>query len=118
MRTATGAKWNLSCDHAMLNAHSLVADYFPPERRGRVLGFTSAGGSMGVLCLGSPMIRFSSNVLNTGGAGTVDFSPNLNNLPQGTVFAPGDTWNLQFWYRDVVLNPTSNTTDGISITFQ
>jgi hypothetical protein len=76
------------------------------------------GGSMGVLCLGSPMIRFSSNVLNTGGAGTVDFSPNLNNLPQGTVFAPGDTWNLQFWYRDVVLNPTSNTTDGISITFQ
>ena len=30
-------------------SHSLVADYFPPERRGRVLGFTSAGGSMGVL---------------------------------------------------------------------
>ncbi len=76
------------------------------------------GGSMGVLCLGSPMIRFSSNVLNTGNAGTVDFSPNLNNLPQGTVFSPGDTWNFQLWYRDVVLNPTSNTTDGISITFQ
>jgi predicted MFS family arabinose efflux permease len=30
-------------------SHSLVADYFPPERRGRVLGITSAGGSMGVL---------------------------------------------------------------------
>lgn len=30
-------------------SHSLVADYFPPERRARVLGLTSAGGSMGVL---------------------------------------------------------------------
>ena len=30
-------------------SHSLVADYFLTERRGRALGFVSAGGSMGVL---------------------------------------------------------------------
>lgn len=76
------------------------------------------GGSMGVLCLGAPQIRFSSNVVNMGPLGTVDFSPNLTNLPQGTVFLPGATWNFQLWYRDHVLIPTSNTTDGISITFQ
>jgi hypothetical protein len=64
------------------------------------------------------MIRFSGNVLNMGNNGTAAFSPDLTNLPQNTVFLPGDTWNFQLWYRDHVLNPTSNTTDGISITFQ
>ncbi len=83
--------------------------------QGNTNGF---GGSMGVLCLGSPMIRFSGNVLNMGNNGTAAFSPDLTNLPQNTVFLPGDTWNFQLWYRDNVLNPTSNTTDGISITFQ
>jgi predicted MFS family arabinose efflux permease len=30
-------------------SHSLVSDYFPPERRARALGIVSAGGSAGVL---------------------------------------------------------------------
>jgi hypothetical protein len=36
----------------------------------------------------------------------------------GYAVQPGETWNWQLWYRDVVLNPTSNFTDAISITFQ
>jgi hypothetical protein len=30
---------------------------------------------------------------------------------------PGETWNFQCWYRDANPGPTSNFTDGISITF-
>ena len=30
-------------------SHSLVADYFPPERRAQALGIVSAGGSVGIL---------------------------------------------------------------------
>lgn len=76
------------------------------------------GGSSGVLCLGAPFIRFSGNVLNSGANGEIAFSPNVNNLPQGASFAPGATWNFQYWYRDVVLFPTSNTSDALEITFQ
>ena len=76
------------------------------------------GGSSGVLCLGAPFIRFSGNVLNSGANGEIAFSPDVNNLPQGASFAPGATWNFQYWYRDVVLFPTSNTSDALEITFQ
>lgn len=58
-------------------SHSLVADYFPPERRGRVLGLTSAGGSMGVLAglfLGGhlgELIGWRATFFVLGGAGLV-----------------------------------------------
>jgi len=76
------------------------------------------GGSSGILCLGAPFIRFSGNVLNSGANGEIAFSPDVNNLPQGASFGPGSTWNFQYWYRDVVLFPTSNTSDALEITFQ
>jgi hypothetical protein len=73
------------------------------------------GGSSGVLCLGSPLVRFAGNVLNSGATGEVMFSPDLTNLPGGIVINPGETWNWQMWYRD---GATSNTTGGMEITFQ
>lgn len=71
-------------------------------------------GSAGNLCLGLPLIRFSSFILNSGSAGTMQFSPDLTNLPQGASIDAGETWYWQLWYRDA---PTSNTTDGIEIQF-
>ena len=73
------------------------------------------GGSQGHLCLGSPLVRFAGNVLNSGPSGEVSFSPDLTNLPGGVTIAPGDTWNWQMWYRD---GSTSNTTDGLEIKFE
>ena len=76
------------------------------------------GGSMGNLCLGSPQVRFSGDVLTSGGTGTMSFAVDNTSLPQGAVFQAGDTWYFQLWYRDQHFIPaTSNTTAGVQVTF-
>ena len=76
-----------------------------------------AGGSQGNLCVGSPQIRFSAFVLNSGSSGTVSLTPDLYNLPQGATFQPGEEWNFQLWYRDNNPSATSNFTDGLTVIF-
>ena len=75
------------------------------------------GGSQGNLCLGGSLVRFSKDVLNSGSTGEVSFSPDLTDLPQGSVIAPGSQWNFQYWYRDVNPSQTSNTSNGLAIDF-
>jgi hypothetical protein len=75
------------------------------------------GGSQGNLCLGAPRIRFGKDILNSGPAGAVQFSPDFANLPQGTVFEAGSTWNFQFWFRDRNPMATSNTSNGVEVVF-
>jgi hypothetical protein len=74
-------------------------------------------GSQGNLCLGGSILRFSANVLNSGSAGSVSFSPDLTSMPQGTVIAPGSQWNFQFWFRDSNPSTTSNTSNGLAVNF-
>ena len=76
------------------------------------------GGSLGTLCVGSPQIRFTQLVQNSGAGGEVSFPIDLGNLPNNASFAAGETWNFQYWTRDFVLSPTSNTSLGYSITWQ
>ena len=76
------------------------------------------GNSQGILCIGSPLIRFNQNIQNSGAAGNVLFVLNLNALPQGTSFVPGQTWNFQYWTRDINPVLTSNTSSAASVTFQ
>ncbi len=75
------------------------------------------GGSQGNLLLGLPIIRFSSDILTSDSNGEMSFEPDLTALPQATVFRPGETWNFQLWFRDVNPGPTSNTTNGLAVTF-
>ncbi len=75
------------------------------------------GGSQGMLHLSLPIVRFSGDVLLSDQSGEVTFSPDLTALPQATVLQPGDTWNFQMWFRDVNPGPTSNTTNGLAVTF-
>lgn len=75
------------------------------------------GGGDGNLCLGSPLYRFAQDVLDSGLAGFVQFSLDFDDLPGNQVFLPGDTWNFQYWYRDLNPNPTSNTTGGVTVVF-
>ena len=77
----------------------------------------NVGGSQGNLCVGSPQIRFSAFVLNSGSIGSVQLTLDMNNLPQGQMFSPGDDWNFQLWYRDNNPTATSNFTDGLTIWF-
>ena len=75
------------------------------------------GGGNGNLCLGAPQIRFAKNIVNSGSTGQVSFQPDLTNLPQGTVVHPGEVWYFQLWYRDVDPVQTSNTSNGLAVTF-
>ena len=76
------------------------------------------GGSMGNLCLGSPQIRFSDDVLTSGATGTMSYQVDNTDLPQNAMFLPGDTWYFQLWHRDHHFIPaTSNTTAGVQVTF-
>ena len=75
------------------------------------------GNSEGNLCLGSPLVRFAGNVLNSGASGTVSFEPDFDDLPNGAFFEPGDTWYFQYWYRDQNPTNTSNTTEALVVEF-
>jgi hypothetical protein len=105
------------------NALTLQVDLLPQSKFGYMLlsdtqGFVGLfGGSQGNLCLGGSILRFSTNVLNSGAAGSVSFSPDLTALPQGTVISPGTQWNFQFWFRDSNPGVTSNTSNGLAVNF-
>jgi len=81
----------------------------------------NAGGSAGDLCLGAPIGRYSRQVQSSGTAGRIRFDVDLALVPMPTGFVAvqaGETWNFQLWYRDTVAgNPSSNYTDGYSVTF-
>jgi len=116
--TATGSA-ALAADDLTLEVSSLPAGqlgYFLfSAAQANVPGF---GGSQGVLCLGAPLLRFANDVLTADAGGQVSFALDFANLPGGTTIQVGETWNFQFWYRDVNPSPTSNTSNGLAIAFQ
>ena len=71
----------------------------------------------GVLCMGSPFFRFSSNILFSGVTGTMQMALDFQDLPQNQVFQAGSTWNFQLWHRDMNPSNTSNTTHAVSVVF-
>ncbi|MFT7677473.1 MAG: hypothetical protein ACI8QC_001451 [Planctomycetota bacterium] len=114
------------------NNLTLVASQLPPNEFGIFItsptqGFiANPGGSDGNLCLGGNIGRYNAaagyGVLDSGAGGSFSLSPDLTNTP--TPSGPlsvmsGETHNFQAWYRDFVGGmPTSNFTDGLSLTFQ
>lgn len=81
----------------------------------------NAGGSSGNLCVGAPTGRYRAQIANSGLFGLIGLNVDLTAVPQpnGSIAVqPGETWNFQLWYRDSIFGfPTSNFTDGYSITF-
>lgn len=78
------------------------------------------GGSTGVLCLGPPIGRLvGGQVVNSGSTGLVRVQADLTALPQpggAAVALPGETWNFQYWYRDVVGGiALSRFSDGLAV---
>ena len=83
-------------------------------------GLVMPPGSQGNLCLGGAIGRYRQDILNTGADGAVELQLDLSDTPTPTgcvAIQPGETWNFQLWFRDVNPGPTSNFTDGVSITF-
>ena len=89
---------------------------------GDTIFLAGAGGSAGDLCIASTSIgRYAGNVLDSGAAGAVSFSPDLTSIPgpTGTVAATaGETRYFQYWTRDLSGGtPTSNFSTAVCITF-
>ncbi len=71
----------------------------------------------GALCMGSPFFRLNSNILFSGGTGTMQLVMDFQNLPQNQTFQAGSTWNFQLWHRDQNPSNTSNTTNAATVFF-
>ena len=106
-------------DHLELTAWQL-----PPHEAGLFLvsqtqAFVQPPGSSGNLCLGGSIGRYTAAVGDTGAAGELVLDVDLGHLPTHPPAAvqPGETWNWQAWFRDTAAGPTSNFTDGLSVTF-
>jgi hypothetical protein len=117
--SAVAADNNLSLDVRDLPIDSL--GYFLTS--GDTIFLAGAGGSAGNLCIASTSIgRYAGDVLDSGAAGAVSFSPDLTSIPgpTGTVAATaGETRYFQYWTRDISGgNPTSNFSTAVGITFQ
>ena len=71
----------------------------------------------GILCLGSDIGRFVSDVASSGGDGVIATRVDLTALPRphGTyAVMAGETWFFSLWHRD---GSSSNFTNGVGITF-
>ncbi|HIF40021.1 MAG TPA: hypothetical protein EYQ74_02835 [Planctomycetes bacterium] len=102
------------------NNLTLECDGLPKNQFGYFLfapatGFIpNFGGSSGNLCLSGKIVRFSKDVMYSGSAQAVSFSPDMANLPSGKVWGIGQTQHFQYWTRDP---GTSNTSEGLTVIF-
>lgn len=74
----------------------------------------------GLMCVGAPRYRLHAPA-QCDAQGVLNHVVDFNAAPAGSgasAFAPGVTWNFQFWYRDSAASPTFNTSNGLSIAFQ
>jgi len=112
----------LSANDVRLRSESLPTGSSVLFLAGRNRGLVAnPGGSSGILCLASPIGRYSNLVQNAGALGVAELSLDLTSLPGPTGFIAaqaGETWNFQAWYRDANPTPTSNFTDGVSFVVQ
>lgn len=76
---------------------------------------TSLAVASGQLCVGAPQVRFNNAPVNSGPQGTASLAINLQSLPSGVTFSPGETWFFQLWYRD---GQTSNFTSTVTLTWE
>lgn len=125
---STGKSATLSAFGADVAADSfltLIASDLPGNQFGYFLASETQGfvpfppGSQGNLCLGGNIARFRKKILSSGSQGSFGLTPNLDAVPTSppSSVMSGETWNFQAWFRDLNPNPTSNFTDGLSVTF-
>ena len=114
---ATGSV--LTDDHLLaISARQLPTNQFGTFLVSATQGFVQPPGSQGNLCLGGQIARYPT-VLHSGATGSFWKRVLLKKLPFSPPHEvqPGETWRFQAWFRDQNPGPTSNFTDGVSVTF-
>ncbi|MEM9798828.1 MAG: hypothetical protein AAGA20_00795 [Planctomycetota bacterium] len=104
----------VSSDDFELRSRSLPVGSFGYYLTGRAFGTTPVGS--GVLCIASPVQRYSNFVQNAGVGGMVRFEVDLTMLPNGSPVLAGETHLFQYWHRDV--GGTSNLSSAVEVLFR
>ena len=105
----------------VLRAYDLPPNQFGYFLVSRDEGFVpQPPGSVGNLCLGGQIGRFSNQVQSSGPSGELEILVDPLVMPTSppTAILPGEVWRYQCWFRDIDVAPTSNFTDGIWIEWQ
>ena len=128
---STGLPGELNAAGSALLSHPnlrLTASSLPPQVFG-IFGTSQtttaviAPNSIGLLCLGGSVGRFTApgQIVQADGAGTfsIDVLTNALPTPTGQTSAlPGSTWHFQAWHRDSQAGVgTSNFSRAVSVTF-
>jgi hypothetical protein len=100
----------LSVEHAPLN---YVGYFLVSPAQANVPDF---GGGAGTLCLGAPIHRVLGSVGVPNSLGHVAYWWDPEATP--VQFATGEVWNFQYWFRDNPGAGGTNTSNGLSITFE
>lgn len=116
-----GGSASLVANDLVLRASRLPNNAFGYFLCSRTQGYMPVAQSpFGVLCLASPIGRFSNQIQNTGATGSFQIAVDNQALPQpnGTVAAvAGETWNFQAWHRDSLGGQAvANFTNGLAVT--
>ncbi|MEM8709598.1 MAG: hypothetical protein AAGG01_01485 [Planctomycetota bacterium] len=101
------------------NDLTLYSRQLPPSSFGYFLtgpnlSFQSVGA--GVLCIGTPVARYSNFPLNSGTSGVVEFPIDFFSIPNVGSPVVGQTDIFQYWYRDV--GGTSNLSTAQAVTLR
>jgi hypothetical protein len=130
---STGQEGQLSATGSVVASDSdltLTVTQVPDGQFGFVLGsqtqgmIANPGGSLGNLCLGGNLARFNrTGEIGLVAGGSFSLVMPLSNFPEHPTFhvtvMAGDTWNFQFWHRDMVGGKSaSNFSNGLEILFQ
>jgi hypothetical protein len=109
---------------------TLTVTQAPNDQFGFLLASQTQGllanpaNSQGNLCLGGNLARFNRpGEIGMTVGGTFSLVLPLHDFPEHPTFdvtvMPGDTWNFQFWHRDIVGgSSTSNFSNGLEILFE
>lgn len=74
-------------------------------------------GSQGILCLGTPLVRFNG-VVSDRGTGIASYAPDLSNIPMIGAVQAGQSYYFQYWYRDQNPFLTSNLSSALRVDFR
>ncbi len=113
---------------AAANDFLMLMHDLPPQVFGMAIASTTQGNfpnpnGFGNICLSGTIGRFNqpSQLRLTDANGFTSFQVDLTAIPQGNGFVSamsGQTWNVQFWHRDVVGGvQSSNLTNAVSVPF-
>jgi len=105
---------SISANDGFLSAHLAPAGQFGIFYYGPNQIQTAFGN--GFRCVGGQTVRLP--LLTTDAFGSANLALDLTSLPNGDTVSPGETVNVQFWYRDPAGGAAAfNLSDALSISF-